>query len=204
MYDIIRNNYESEHGDDGALRRYNSDQIDTDLLNNFMRASSTNKKGFIVYLKPNAKEYLDTTQPFPVLTFDQINAIISSDISNNSDSDGSVNDVVAGRKTKKPKRDSKQLLSRATTIMRTAKAVLKHIESGHYQTHDGHRFQYHNKIFNSDEAKFYTRNNSINNVLENYLEELQKLPATFQWIPIENFSPERLQQRELKKIRAER
>jgi len=30
---MIRNKHESEHGDEGALRRYNSDEIDRNLLN---------------------------------------------------------------------------------------------------------------------------------------------------------------------------
>ena len=201
---MIRNKHESEHGDEGALRRYNSDEIDRNLLNDFMRASSKGNKGFIVYLKPNAKEYLENNQPFPVITFDQINTIISSDISNNCDSDESVNDVEVGRMKKKPKREIKQLLSRAKTIMRTAKEVLKHLSSGKYLSHDGHTFQYHNKFFNIDEAVFYTRNNSVDNVLGNYLEELKKMPALFQWVPADIFSQERLHQRELKKIQAER
>ena len=110
---MIRNKHESEHGDEGALRRYNSDEIDRNLLNDFMRASSKGNKGFIVYLKPNAKEYLENNQPFPVITFDQVNTIISSDISNNCDSDESINYVEVGRNKKKPKREIKQLLSRA-------------------------------------------------------------------------------------------
>lgn len=203
LHDMIRNMHESEHGDEGSLRRYNSNQIDRNLLNDFMRASSKGNKGFIVYLKPEAKEYLDSHQPFPVITFEQINGIIDSDISNNCDSDESENDV-AGRKKRKPKLEVKQLLSRAKTIMRTAKAVLKHLESGHYISHDGHTFQYHNKIFNIDEAEFYARNNSVDNVLGNYLEELGKMPALFQWIPVEVFSEEQLQQRELKKMKSER
>ena len=49
---MIRNKHESEHGEDGALRRYNSDQIDTDLLNDFMRASSKTTKDSLFTLSP--------------------------------------------------------------------------------------------------------------------------------------------------------
>jgi hypothetical protein len=197
---LIRNLHQSEHGDEGALPRYITKQIDRDLLNEFMRACSTDEQGFIIYLKQSATEYLEKNQPPPVITLSQIKDIISSDIDNDNESDGSIIDETE-QQGKKRVFASKQLLARAKMIANTSKAVLKNITNGKYQGHTGKSFNYHSKVINSAEAAFYTQNNTIAKVLSNYADHL---PEVFEWIPQSALSTEFLNRREVIKLQEER
>jgi len=168
-----------------------------------MRANSTGKKGFIVYLHHTAKEYLDTNQPVPVISLSQVEEVLVSCTSDDNDSDGSIIDQQK-RSQKQQKLFSKQLLTRAKVIMRTSKAVLYQMQLGHYTGHRGKSFSYTNKILNTAEALFYCQNDSVEKVLGNYAGELAKMPATFEWIHPENLSQAALQRREFQKIADER
>ena len=197
---MIRNLHESEHGGEGASARYSTKQIDRDLLNDFMRACSTDEQGFIVYLKHVATEYLEKNEPAPVITLSQIKEIVSYDIDDDNDSDGSVIEVKE-QEGKHQKIANRKLLTRAKMIANTSRAVLKNITNGRYVGHNGNSFNYNHKIINTAEAEFYTQNNTVSKVLSNYVDHL---PEKFEWIPQRFLSTECLKLREVRKLQEER
>jgi hypothetical protein len=63
--DISRN---EDEGQGSSRRTYDVTQDDRELVKKVMRASSTPKKGFIVYLKTTATEHFKNHQPSPVIS----------------------------------------------------------------------------------------------------------------------------------------
>ena len=145
-----------------------------------MRASSTPKKGFIVYLKTTATEHFKNHQPSPVISPSQ---------------------KPSTRTTKacQAMMINITLVNRAKQIMRTSVHVNNGIKQGIYQTHD-EGFIYDRKSFNVLEAAFYLENNSLGKVLGNYLNHLENIPALFEWIPHSILSEAELQYNEAKKV----
>lgn len=164
-----------------------------------MRASSTPKKGFIVYLKTTATEYFKNHQPSPVISPSQIEEIMMQDNESASSDDG----VGILKPKKKTKLNNITLVNRAKQIMRTSVHVNNGIKQGIYQTHD-EGFIYDRKSFNVLEAAFYLENNSLEKVLRNYLNHLENIPALFEWIPQSILSEAELQYNEAKKVEYER
>ena len=194
--DISRN---EDEGQGSSRRTYDVTQDDRELVEKIMKASSTPKKGFIVYLKTTATEHFKNHQPSPVISPSQIEEIMMQD----NESVSSDDDVGILKPKKKKKSINITLVNRAKQIMRTSVHVNNGIKQGIYQTHD-EGFIYDRKSFNVLEAAFYLENNSLEKVLGNYLHHLENIPALFEWIPHSILSEAELQYNEAKKVEHER
>jgi hypothetical protein len=168
-----------------------------------MKASSTKSKGYLIYLKESAKEYLENNQPSTVITLADIESILKNESNKDSDEDS---DAGIDNKRSKIRKQvaSKQLLSRAKEIMNASKAVMKNIEDASYATHKGSEFNYKARVFNTKECEFFEQNRTLEGVFNSYIDKYRKLPALFEWIPKSVLTDAQIQRRELKRLETER
>ena len=215
--------FEEEHGGTKNIKvDFRANAKAKQIIENVMKNTSKEKRGYMVWLK--AKVDLEDRQPEPVISLTDIENLLKN---YSDESDNEIVDVEQNhRKTKVKRKAIETLQSNIKVIVQTARSVNNNLNRTHLYrltTSGGiicliYVFQllllyllpssyfclldfcYTHKELTQEEAFFYLERDSVEKVLNLYLEILQSLPAHFEWLRTDMLSEESLKLIESKKL----